>query len=165
MSNFNFFFGNFWESRVTQNFCYFLIKKLCYILWLLILFYTKCTVFLTAFSSTDADNSQDSRRRKLTVPFYLLPFLPAQEHWGTYLLQSCIWGVRLVFLTATHVITSNEIRTHNHLVGKQTLCGSFRRAVSLVEHLQSEKISIIKTKKKKIKWLFHIWLVFDAWGG
>ena len=44
------------------------------------------------------------------------------------------------------------------------LCGSFRRAVPFVEHLQNLKRYILKIQKKKIKWFFHIQLVFVTQG-
>ena len=58
--------------------------------------------FLSAFSFTDADDSQDSRGREGTFFHSTLPLPPAHEHSDIYL-QLCMWDDYHVFLIATLV--------------------------------------------------------------
>ena len=41
--------------------------------------------FLSGFSFTDTDDSQDNRGREETIVYSNLPVLPAHEHWAIYL--------------------------------------------------------------------------------
>ena len=61
-----------------------------------------CFFFLSGFSFTDTDNSQDSRGMEGTIFYSTLPLPPAHEHWGIYL-QLCMWDDYHVFLIATLV--------------------------------------------------------------
>ena len=45
--------------------------------------------FLSGFSSTDTDDSQDSRGREGTIVYFTLPLPPAHEHSDIYL-QLCM---------------------------------------------------------------------------
>ena len=60
--------------------------------------------FLSEFSFTDIEDSQDSRRRKRIIFYSTLPLPPAHEHWGIYL-QLCMWDNYHVFLIVTFVFT------------------------------------------------------------
>ena len=61
--------------------------------------------FLSGFSFTDTDDSQDSSRGREGEIFYsTLPLPPAHEHWDIYL-QLCMWDDYHVFLIATLVFT------------------------------------------------------------
>ena len=48
-----------------------------------------CFFFLSGFSFTDTDNSQDSREREGTIFYFTLPLPPAHEHSDIYL-QLCM---------------------------------------------------------------------------
>ena len=61
-------------------------------------------LFLSGFSFTDAEYSQDSRGRKRTIFYSPLTLPPAHEHSDIYL-QSCKWDDYHIFLTATLVFT------------------------------------------------------------
>ena len=69
-----------------------------------IAFSQTCTFFLSGFSFTDIDNSQDSGGREGTIVYFTLPLLPAHEHSDIYL-QLCMWGEYHVFVVATLVFT------------------------------------------------------------
>ena len=60
--------------------------------------------FLSGFSFTDPDNSQDSRWREGTIVYSTLPLPPADEHSNIYL-QLCTWDDYHIFLIATLVST------------------------------------------------------------
>ena len=60
--------------------------------------------FLSEFSFTDTEDSQDSRRRKRIIFYSTLPLPPAHEHWDIYL-QLCMWDNYHVFLIVTFVFT------------------------------------------------------------
>ena len=69
-----------------------------------IAFSQNCTFFLSGFSFTDIDYSQDSRGSEGTIVYFTLPLLPAHEHSDIYL-QLYMWGDYHVFLVATLVFT------------------------------------------------------------
>ena len=58
--------------------------------------------FLSGFSFTDTDDSQDSKGRERTIFYSTLPLPPAHEHSDIYL-QLCMWDDYHVFLIATLV--------------------------------------------------------------
>ena len=60
--------------------------------------------FLSGFSFTDTDNSQDSRGREGTIFYSTLPLPLAHEHSDIYL-QLCTWNDYHIFLIATLVFT------------------------------------------------------------
>ena len=60
--------------------------------------------FLSGFSITDTDDSQDSRGREGTIFYSTLPLPPAHEHSDIYL-QLCMWDDYHIFLIATLVFT------------------------------------------------------------
>ena len=60
--------------------------------------------FLSEFSFTDTDNSQNSRGREKTIFFPTLPLPSAHEYPGIYL-QVCTWDDYSIFLIATLVLT------------------------------------------------------------
>ena len=60
--------------------------------------------FLSEFSFTETEDSQDSRRRKRIIFYSTLPLPPAHEHWDIYL-QLCMWDNYHVFLIVTFVFT------------------------------------------------------------
>ena len=68
-----------------------------------------CTTifFLSGFSFTDIDNSQDSRGREGTF-FPILPLPPAHEHSDNYL-QLCAWDDYYIFLIAPLVFTRLQL--------------------------------------------------------
>ena len=63
-----------------------------------------CFFFLSGFSSTDTDDSQDSRRREETIFHSPLPLPPAHEQSDIYL-HLCIGDDYHVFLIAPCVFT------------------------------------------------------------
>ena len=68
-------------------------------------------LFLSGFSFTDTDDSQDSRGREATIFYSTLPLPPAHEHSDTYL-QLCMWDDYQIFLISRLVFTRlllNEI--------------------------------------------------------
>ena len=81
------------------------------LLALLLLYY----FFLSGFSSTDTDDSQDSRGREGTIFYSTLPLPPAHEHWDIYL-QLCMWDDYHVFLIATLVFTRLLLDEIYHLI-------------------------------------------------
>ena len=60
--------------------------------------------FLSGFSFTDTDDSQDSRGREGTIFYSTLPLPPAHEDWDIYL-QLCVWDDYHIFSIATLVFT------------------------------------------------------------
>ena len=60
--------------------------------------------FLSGFSFTDTNDSQDSRGREGTIFYSTLPLPPAHEHSDIYL-QLCMWDDYHTFLIATLVFT------------------------------------------------------------
>ena len=60
--------------------------------------------FLSEFSFTDTDDSQDSRGREGPIFYSTLPLSPAHEHSDIYL-QLCMWDDYHIFLIATLVFT------------------------------------------------------------
>ena len=63
--------------------------------------------FLSGFSFTDTDNSQDSRGKEMTIFYSNLQLPPAQEHWNIYL-QFYTWDDYHVFLITTLVAIKNQ---------------------------------------------------------
>ena len=60
--------------------------------------------FLSGFSFTGTDDSQDNRGRKGIIFYSTLPLPPAHEHSDIYL-QLCMWDDYHIFLIATFVLT------------------------------------------------------------
>ena len=60
--------------------------------------------FISWFSFTDTDDSQDSRGREGTIFYSTLPILRAYEHSDIYL-QRCIWDDYYIFLIAALLFT------------------------------------------------------------
>ena len=60
--------------------------------------------FLSGFSFTDTDDSQDTRGREETIFYSTLPLPPTHEHSNIYL-QLCMWDEYHIFLIATLVFT------------------------------------------------------------
>ena len=71
--------------------------------------------FLSGFSFTDTDDSQDSRGREGPIVYSTLPLPPAHEHSDIYL-QLCMWGNYHVFLIATLVFTRLLLDEIYHLI-------------------------------------------------
>ena len=71
--------------------------------------------FLSGFSFTDTEDSQDSRGREGTISYSTLPLQPAHEHWDIYL-QLCMWDEYHVFLIATLVFTRLLLDEIYHLI-------------------------------------------------
>ena len=70
-----------------------------------------CPFFLSGFSFTDTDNSQDSRGREWRTFYSTVPLPPAYEHSDIYL-QLCMWDGYHIFLITKLVFTRlllNEI--------------------------------------------------------
>ena len=104
----------FWNTFVWNNFIIWNIYKqvihhisaLQYFLYHFIC----CTTifFLSGFSFTDIDNSQDSRGREGTIFYSTLPLPPAHEHSDNYL-QLCAWDDYYIFLIAPLVFTRLQL--------------------------------------------------------
>ena len=70
--------------------------------------------FLSGFSFTDTDDSQDSKGREGTIFYSTIPLSPTHEHWDIYLQHLfdiyvatiCMWDGYHVFLIATLVFTT-----------------------------------------------------------
>ena len=71
--------------------------------------------FLSGFSITDTDDSQDSRGMEGTFFYSTLPLPPAHEHSDIYL-QLCMWDDYHVFLIATLVFTRLLLDEMYHLI-------------------------------------------------
>ena len=69
-----------------------------------LLFHFISLFFLSGFSFTDTDDSQDSRGREGTIFYSTLPLPPAHEHSEIYL-QLCMWDDYHIFLMAPLVFT------------------------------------------------------------
>ena len=70
-----------------------------------------CLFFLSGFSFTDTENSQDRRGREGSTFYSTVPLPPAYEHSDIYL-QLCMWDDYHIFLIAMLVFTRllfNEI--------------------------------------------------------
>ena len=65
--------------------------------------------FLSGFSFTDTDNSQDSRRREGTIFYSTLPLPPAHEHSDIYL-QLCTWDDYHILFHCTACIYQTTTR-------------------------------------------------------
>ena len=66
--------------------------------------FLKNCFFLSGFSFTDIDDSQDSREREGTFVYSTLPLPPAHQHSGIYL-ELCMWDDYHIFLIATLLFT------------------------------------------------------------
>ena len=64
----------------------------------------KWHTFLSRFSSTDTDDSQDRIGRERTIFYFTLPLPPTHKHSDIYL-QLCMWDDYHIFLIATLVFT------------------------------------------------------------
>ena len=71
--------------------------------------------FLSGFSFTNTDDSQDSRGREGTVFYSILPLLPAHEHSDIYL-ELCRWDDYHIFLNAPLVFTRLLLNEIYHLI-------------------------------------------------
>ena len=71
--------------------------------------------FLSGFSFTDTDDSQDNKGREGTIFYSTLPLPPTHEHWDIYL-QLCMWGDYHVLLIATLVFTTLLLDEIYHLI-------------------------------------------------
>ena len=71
--------------------------------------------FLSGFSFTDTDNSQDSRGREGTIFYSTLPLPPPHEHSDIYL-QLCMWDDYHIFLIAPLVFTRLLLDEIYHLI-------------------------------------------------
>ena len=71
--------------------------------------------FLSEFSFTETEDSQDSRRRKRIIFYSTLPLPPAHEHWDIYL-QLCMWDNYHVFLIVTFVFTRMLLDEFYHFI-------------------------------------------------
>ena len=71
--------------------------------------------FMSGFSLTDTDDSQDKRGREESIFYSTLPLPPAHEHWDIYL-QLCMWDDYHVFLIATLVFTRLLLDEIYHLI-------------------------------------------------
>ena len=78
-------------------------------------FTNKNFFFLSRFSFTYTNDSQDSRGREGTIFYFTLPRPPAHEHWDIYL-QLWMWGDYHVFLIATLVFTRLLLDEICHLI-------------------------------------------------
>ena len=74
-----------------------------------------CFFFLSGFSFTDTDDSQDSRGREGTIFYSTLPLPPAHEHSDIYL-QLCMWDDYHIFLIASLVFTRLLLDEIYHLI-------------------------------------------------
>ena len=90
-------------------------------------------LFLSGFSFTDTDDSQDGRGREETIFYSTLPLPPAHKHLGIYLfystlslpsahkhlgiyLQLCIWDDYHIFFIAPLVFTRLLLDEFYHLI-------------------------------------------------
>ena len=71
--------------------------------------------FLSEFSFTDIEDSQDSRRRKRIIFYSTLPLPPAHEHWDIYL-QLCMRDNYHAFLIVTFVFTRMLLDEFYHFI-------------------------------------------------
>ena len=71
--------------------------------------------FLSGFSFTDTDDSQDSRGKEGTIFYSTLPLPPAHEHSDIYL-QLCMWDDYHVFLIPALVFNRLLLDGMYHLI-------------------------------------------------
>ena len=71
--------------------------------------------FLTGFSLTDTDDSQDSRGREGTTFYSTLPLPPALKHSDIYL-QLCMWDDCHIFLIKLLVFTRLQLHEIYHFI-------------------------------------------------
>ena len=76
---------------------------------------TRDIFFLSGFSLTDTDDSQDSRGREGTIFYYTLLLLPAQEHSDIYL-QLSMWDDYHIFLIVPLAFTRLLLDETYHLI-------------------------------------------------
>ena len=76
------------------------------------------TFFLSRFSFTDTDDSQDSKGTEGNIFYSTLPLPPAHEHSDTYL-PLCMWDDYQVFLITTLVSTRLLLDKIYHLIELQ----------------------------------------------
>ena len=101
------------ESRVTIIFSLpSLISLYLSIFWKFTLF---TFFFLSGFSFTDTDDSQDSRGREGAIFYSTLPLPPVHKHSDIYL-QLCIWDDYHIFLIAPLVFTRLLLDEIYHLI-------------------------------------------------
>ena len=75
----------------------------------------KTIFFLSGFSFTDSDNSQDSRGKEGTIFYSTLPVPLVHEHWDIYL-QLCMWDDCHIFSIALLVFTRLLLDEIYHLI-------------------------------------------------
>ena len=75
----------------------------------------KTIFFLSGFSFTDSDNSQDSRGKEGTIFYSTLPVPLVHEHWDIYL-QLCLWDDCHIFSIALLVFTRLLLDEIYHLI-------------------------------------------------
>ena len=96
---------NNWSPKLWRKFSYQEIRRSCsflgrYFLFVLFLVF----FFLSGFSFTDTDDSQDSIGREGTIFFSTLPLPTAHEHSDIYL-QLCMWDKYHIYLIAPLIFT------------------------------------------------------------
>ena len=72
--------------------------------------------FLSGFSFTETDDSQDSREREGNIVYFALPLPPAHKHSGIYL-QLYMWDDYHVYLIAALVFIRLLLDEIYHLIG------------------------------------------------
>ena len=123
---------------------FFQVRNFLYSDW--ILRFTPHFFFLSGFSFTDIDNSQDSRGREGTIFYSTLPLLPAHEHSDIYL-QLCTWDDYHIFLIAPFVFTRLLLDEIYHLTARFTLWDLLRKSpysVRIQENKDQKKLCIWK---------------------
>ena len=71
--------------------------------------------FLSGFSFTDTNDSQDSREREVTIFYSTLLLPPVYEYWDIYL-QFCMWHDYHIFLIKPLVFTNLLLDKIYHLI-------------------------------------------------
>ena len=110
--------------------------------------------FLSGFSFTDTDNSQDSRGREGTIFYSILPLPLAHEHSSIYL-PLYMWDVYHIFLIAPLVFTRLLLDYIYHLI---ELPSNWRCDVSFYLFTRSFEFSFFVTAiwdKKPVEWNLH----------
>ena len=96
------------KIRNTLNiWCCFPVSRTIFFQFIFIRMYTTDDLFfffLSGFSFTDTDDSQDSRERDETIFYYTIPLTPTHKHSDIYL-HFCMWDDYHMFFIASLVIT------------------------------------------------------------
>ena len=80
-----------------------------------IICFVRFLFFLSGFSLTETNDSQDSKGMEGTIFYSTLPLLPAHEHWDIYF-KLCMWDEYPVFLIATLVFTRRLLDEIYHFI-------------------------------------------------